>query len=134
MPMYYNLLKLNFWLNPRPESLPAYGLIGLFGLGIVMLIASYYGIKKFKNKPGEGGYGRWWKKLESFLAINGIVALVLSFVSYQLIPYLAARFWLLLWLIEIGISLYLLVKNRLKIKRRISAIDPNSRVNTKYIP
>ncbi|MEI6378031.1 MAG: hypothetical protein WCO55_00060 [Candidatus Falkowbacteria bacterium] len=132
--MLYNPWKLNYWLNPRPASLPAYGLIGLFGLGIALLAASYFGVKKLKNKPGEGGYGRWWKKLEYFLAVNGIIALILSFVSYQLIPYLAARFWLLMWLLEIIIWIILLLKNRLKIKKRIAGIDPNLQIKDKYLP
>ncbi|MDD2807974.1 MAG: hypothetical protein PHW95_05680 [Patescibacteria group bacterium] len=132
--MVYNYWKLNYWLNPRPESLPTFLLIGLIVLGLILLGASYFGVKKLKNKPGEGAYGSWWKKIENFLATNGILAILWVFFSSQLIPYLSSRYWLVLWVAGGSYWLFWLCRKRQQIRKKIENIDKSSRVNQKYIP
>ncbi len=94
-----NLLKLSFWFNMTPGSLTQ----GTLRLIVVFLISLFIGavfFKILKNRK-RNLYNKIWNKLHLFSLSNLIVGLFLLFFSYELLPFLSMRFWLLLW----GISM-----------------------------
>ena len=127
-----NFLTLNYWFDMRPAPLIGAAQKGLFAFSIVlaaMLIAAVIITKKGK----AGAYQKIVRKLESFFSINLFIGLLLSFFTYELIPFLSSRFWLLLWLIEMAVWLYFIGKILLNIPKRIEELKKEQEIK-KYLP
>jgi len=90
-----NLLDIKFWTNLRPGSLTPFALkaIVVFIFCLAILAFVFYLLKSRKHRL----LYQVWAKLYLFSLSNFIIGLFLLFFSYELIPFLSARAWLLLW-------------------------------------
>ena len=127
-----NLLQPSFWFNLKPiPLLPIYdkvftGLVVLLGL---LLIASFF-IKKAYRK---NIYGKVLEEAYSFMLTNFGIGLILLFFNYESVPLLSARFWFILWAIEMGIWIYLIIRDVKKIPARKEQFEKEKEYQ-KYIP
>lgn len=127
-----NLLKLSFWFNIRPiPLLPIYnkaftGFVILLG---VLFIASFFIKKAYKKSL----YGKVLEDIYSFLFSNFGIGLILLFFNYEMIPLLSARFWFILWALEMGLWIYMIVRDAKKIPARKEQFDKEKEFK-KYLP
>jgi len=127
-----NLLQPSFWFNLKPiPLLPTYdkvftGLVVLLGL---LLITSFF-IKKAYRK---NIYGKVLEEAYSFMLTNFGIGLILLFFNYESVPLLSARFWFILWAIEMGIWIYLIIRDVKKIPARKEQFEKEKEYQ-KYIP
>ncbi|RLC38266.1 hypothetical protein DRH27_02680 [Candidatus Falkowbacteria bacterium] len=126
-----NLLDYKFWINLRPGSLTPLVLkaIIIFIFCLAVLAFVFYLLISRKQRL----FYQVWVKLYLFSLGNFIIGLFLLFFSYELIPFLSARAWLLLWgigmiawLIFVGLAIAKLPK----IKKDIAEKNEYE----KYIP
>lgn len=100
-------LSFNYWLHMRPGSVSQAALwqfIIFIGI-LVFLSLVFYFLKKKKT----GLYYKTWQRLSSYCVVNIIIGFFILFFSFEEIPILSARFWLLLWIIgQIGWLGYIL--------------------------
>lgn len=83
----FPLLKLHFWFNLRPEPLMSVNFWVLFFVfGLLLVIGSTLYFKKMK-RLGRG------------LLRFGFFGLVWMFFISQRVPFLSARFWLIVWFV-----------------------------------
>lgn len=91
-----NLLSLKFWFNLRPGNLsPA--MLKYFFIFIVILIILTFVFWLLKSRDKKNLYNHVWQKLHLFSFTNLIIGLFLLFFVYELIPFLSARFWFIIW-------------------------------------
>jgi hypothetical protein len=127
-----NLITLKFWLDLRPPALlPIYEniLIGFIVLLTVAAILSSLNGKKY----GNGLYGKIWKRIFSFSLTNAILGLLLLFFSYEVVPFLSARFWFILWGASMAIWAYFIFKASKEIPKIKEQMEKEKEFN-KYIP
>jgi len=94
--MWQELFSLSFWFNLRPGSFSAvqrYFLLGFIGLLLVGLVVFFI----IKRRPGKNRYPA--RLFYDFCFTNALIGLILLFFNYELIPFLSAHFWYLLWLV-----------------------------------
>jgi len=126
-----NLLSYKFWLNLRPGSLLAIYQNIFIGFVAILIIAFFvFWILKSKK---QGLYIQIWNRLFSFSLGNAIIGLVLLFFNYELIPFLSARFWFLLWGAGMIVWLVFILKALIKIPDRKKQIEKDKEFR-KYIP
>lgn len=126
-----NLLTINFWFKMRPGALlPVYQkafIIFVIILGLSILVFTIL------EKRKKGPYSRVWKKLRSFSLGNVIIGLIILFFTYEMVPMLSARFWFLVWGIEMAIWLFFIARVVLEIPKKKEEIEKHKEFN-KYIP
>jgi hypothetical protein len=126
-----NLFTLKFWLSLRPpQILPIYQkvFVGIILLLLVFSIVSYFfGFKK------KGLYASFWRSFYSFSLSNFFIGLFIFFFNYELIPFLSARFWFLLWAIIMLIWLFFIFKSLAKIPEKKKKIAEENEYK-RYIP
>ncbi|MFH1427675.1 MAG: hypothetical protein ABIG60_04080 [Patescibacteria group bacterium] len=126
-----NLLSLKYWINLRPGPLLASVQQYFIYLIIILFIISViFWLLKTKK---QGIYLAVWQKLFNFSVLNTIVGLFFLFFTYELVPFLSARFWFLLWAIGDIVWLIFIFKALVKIpaKKKKRAEEKEYR---KYIP
>ena len=126
-----NLLKLSFWLNMTPGNLTQ-GALRLIVVSLIGLLIGAVFFKILKNRK-RNLYNKIWSKLHLFSLSNLIVGLFLLFFSYELLPFLSMRLWLLLWGLGMIVWLALIFKifNEIpKIKEKMAKEDEYK----KYLP
>lgn len=125
-----NLLTLSFWFNSRPGALmPALEkgfVVFLFLLLIGFVVFLFLQKKKtiFRNL---------FKKLGGFCLGNAIIGGILLFFIYEGVPLLSARFWLLFWLIGMGVWLFFILKRLKEIPKRKEELE-KEKAFKKYLP
>ena len=126
-----NLLSLNFWFNLRPDTLmPIYQKIFI---GFVIFLAICSLVSWFISSKKRNLYTFFWHKIYSFSLMNFFVGLILLFFSHELIPFLSARFWFLLWGLGIAVWLVFIFKALAAIPKKKKQIE-KEREYKKYIP
>jgi len=126
-----NFLSLGFWLNLRPGSLePIYQKYFIGFILFLFIITFVFWLAKFRKK---NLYTAFRKKLYSFSLINAFIGLVLLFFNYELIPFLSARFWFLLWAAGIIVWLFFIFKILAIIPKQKKLLK-EEREYKKYIP
>ena len=127
-----NLLSLSFWLNIRPDSLPLrIQQIFTILVVVVIILTVATGLIKVRNKKNL--YSRFWQGLYAFFLTNAIVGIFLLFFTYEHIPFLSARFWFILWGVEIVVWLFFITKTLLVVPGRKKEIEKEKEFK-KYIP
>ena len=127
-----NLLSLKFWLNLRPGLLSAAYLRSLIIFVIILAsLTVIFGFIHLRNKKNL--YSRFWSSLYYFNLTNTIIGLFLLFFNYEMVPFLSARFWFLLWGTEVLVWLVLLVKILFSIPKRRKQLAEEKQFK-KYIP
>lgn len=130
--MNKNLLSVNYWFNLRPGELAPGAqklLIGMIILLAVLAIAFY-----ILGRVKKGGlYAKIWKRAYTLAYANVIFSGLFLFFTYEMIPFLSARFWFILIGLEILIWLYFIIRNTLEIPKRKEEIEKEKEFK-KYIP
>jgi len=125
-----NLLSLSFWFNLRPPAmLETFNTLFLVFLVILLILS----ITAFYFKKKKKLYRSFWLKFYDFTASNLMIGLILFFFSWQEVPFLSARFWLILWFALIVTWLYFLIKHLRKIPKRKEEAEKKKSFD-KYIP
>jgi len=127
-----NFLKLDFWFSVRPGIFIPWSLkiiLGFMVFLIVMTIAS--GV--IKRRWAKSLYASFWGSLNSFFLTNAIIGLLLTFFNYEMVPFLSARFWLLLWGVGMLVWLFFIYKIIIKIPQKKTLLE-KEREFKKYIP
>lgn len=125
-----NLLTWHFWFNLRPEALLPYiqkSFVALFLLLIVLSIITF--ILKKKSSIYRG----FIKRLYNFFLSNSLIALVILFCNYELIPFFSARFWVGLWIIMMLTWLLFIFKSLGKIAVQRKELEKERELK-KYLP
>lgn len=125
-----NLLTWHFWFNLRPDPLLA-NAQKLFIADLVILIVLTVITAILKKKSGL--YRGFLKRLYNFGLSNSIIALILLFVNYEMIPFFSARFWLGLWAIMMLIWLGAIFKSLAKIGDQKKQLEKERELK-KYLP
>ena len=126
-----NLLKLSFWFNMTPGNLTQ-GALRLIVVSLIGLLIGAVFFKILKNRK-RNLYNKIWSKLHLFSLSNLIIGLFLLFFSYELLPFLSMRLWLLLWGLGMIVWLAFIFKifNEIpKIKEKMAKEDEYK----KYLP
>lgn len=127
-----NLLTLSFWFNLRPDFLLTSTRNIFFGLlGLLFVGAAVFSLLKKSDKAGL--YRAVYGSLSSFCFTNFFLGAVLLFFSYELIPFLAARFWLGLWFVGMAVWLGFIVRKFLEIPK-LKQEQRAEKVYKQYIP
>jgi len=127
-----NFLTLNFWFDLRPTVFIASSLkiiIGMILLLFILAIISAIG----KNRWSKSLYSTFWNNLYFFFLTNAVIGLILTFFNYEMVPFLAARFWLLIWVISMVIWIIFIYKVIVKIPQKKLRLDKEKEFK-KYIP
>jgi hypothetical protein len=127
-----NLLSYNLWFNIRPGLLTQ-PFFNIFLAIVVLLIVSSLVLKIIKNRNNKNLYFKFWGNAYFFSLTNAIIGFIYLFFCYEMIPLLSARFWLLIWLLEIVIWIVFLIKMLIVIPRRKIEIEKELQFK-KYLP
>ncbi|HTX87091.1 MAG TPA: hypothetical protein VMC41_03425 [Candidatus Nanoarchaeia archaeon] len=125
-----NLLTVQFWFNQSPGPLinsSRYILLGSIGFFILAALIAFF-LKKRRDF-----YQPFWGKLMISFIANAIIGVLLYFFSQQMIPFLSARLWFLLWGIGFAAWMILIIAyvKQLPAKRKKFLAE---REYQKYIP
>lgn len=93
------LSTLHFWFNPYPGPVRGsimQGLLILFGL---LLIAAIILAVMSGRKQTNPAVNKLFKKLQNYAGWLSVFGFVILFFFAEQIPYLAGRFWTLIWLL-----------------------------------
>lgn len=127
-----NFLTWNFWFNPRPGAFISFSLqavlVFIFLLVILSIISGIIKKRWFKSL-----YSSFWGGLYAFFLTNGIIGLLLTFFNYEMVPFLSARFWFLLWVISMLVWLYFIYRVAAKIPAKRAQMEKEKEFR-KYIP
>jgi len=127
-----NLFTLNFWLNSRPGELtPVMQKVFIAFVVILLIVGIVLFVIKKNNQKSL--YKNSWEKLINFSVANTIIGVLLLFFTYELIQFLSARFWFLLWFIEMMLWLFSIYKEISKIPKIKEEIAANKKIK-QYIP
>ncbi len=127
-----NFLKLDFWFGLRPGAFIGSSLrliLGFIALLIILTIIASIGRKKWSKSL----YAGFWQNLYYFLFTNSVIGLVLTFFNYEMVPFLSARFWFLLWAAGMVVWLFFIYKIIIKIPQKKQQLEKEKEFK-KYIP
>lgn len=125
-----NLLTWHFWFNLRPEPLVSYAQKSFIALFFILIILS---ILTALLKKRSSIYRGFLKRLYNFCLSNSLIALILLFCNYEVIPFFSARFWLGLWAIMMLIWLGFILKSLSKIGLQKKQLEQERELK-KYLP
>lgn len=127
-----NFLTWNFWFNPRPGAFISFSLKVVLGFIFLLIILSIIsGI--IKKRWFKSLYSSFWSGLYTFFLTNAIIGLLLTFFNYEMVPFLSARFWFLLWAISILVWLFFIYKIVAKIPAKKVQAEREKEFK-KYLP
>lgn len=78
-------------------------------------------------------YRKTWESLTTFGFTNAVIGALLLFFTYELIQFLSARFWFLVWFVEMAWWLVIIYK-RMKAIPEIKENIENNKKLKQYIP
>lgn len=121
-----------FESSPVPDSRVSVWLSALFGLSVLLSVLVWFWlvIKERENKL----FIALRRRFVAYLFTFGFVGLILIFFRWQEIPVLAARFWILAWVITGLVWLGLILRYLLKEWPKERTIDQEARLKEKYLP
>ena len=89
-----HLFTLSYWFDLQPESLTPLGQQIFIGFLVLLVILA---VISFAIKIRKGIYRVFFKRLYAFSLTNIAVGLLIFFLNYESVPFLAARFWIAIW-------------------------------------
>jgi glucan phosphoethanolaminetransferase (alkaline phosphatase superfamily) len=123
-------LSFKFWFNLRPGILVTQNyVLAVFAVFVILTIL----FAILKKRQAKTAYRQLWESIYSFGFYNALICLALLFFTYELVPFLSARFWFLLWGIGIIVWIYFLVKKFQQVKVRKEQLAKEKEFK-KYIP
>lgn len=109
---FHQLYTISYWFNIRPDELSSPFLI-FFCVFFTLLVLSkfifFFYYKKNKDvilKP----YKKFIQKGETALFSLGICGLFWLFFAYEQVPFLSARFWMIIWLFSALLWVYFIIR------------------------
>jgi hypothetical protein len=126
------LLNYRYWFNSRPEPLWPNDdkvFMWLFGLIVLLGVVSFFS----KRKNGQNPYRKIWASIFNLSWVNLLIGLILLFFSFELVPFLASRFWLIFWGIEAAIWLFFIIRDLLEIPKTLAKLAAEKQYK-QYIP
>jgi len=125
-----NLLTWHYWFNLRPDSLMPLAQKLFIALFLILIVAAI--ISAILKKKGSI-YRGFLKRLYNFCLSNSLIALLLLFFNYELVPFFSARFWLGFWVIIMIIWLGFILKSLGKIGTQRKQLEKERELK-KYLP
>lgn len=125
-----NLFTWKYWLTVNPGQMTQLGLMVLAVIVAVFLIAS---VILFFLKKKSSLYRGIFKQLYNLTVSNFVIGLFVLFFNYENIPFFAARFWIILWLISVLVWLYFILRKLKEIPLKKKALEIE-REKKKYLP
>ena len=125
-----NLFTLKFWLTSRPPKLLPIFQNMLFVVTGLFIVLSFV-FNHLKKKKGI--YKKMYAKLFDFSVTNSIISLFILFFNLENITFFAARFWFIVWFIEIIVWLIFIFKDFKKIPKEKERFKEEEEFK-KYIP
>jgi uncharacterized membrane protein len=123
--------RLTYWFNLRPQPIGLHTEV-YFLIFCAVLIALYIFIK-VKRKKEKKFSSRLYRSLADFSLTNAIVAFLLVFANWQMIPIVIMKLWLGVWLAEMIFWGWLMFSRLQKTKDRKEDLE-QQKVIKKYIP
>ncbi len=120
----FELRPFTTW-NTIESIMVFFGLIVLAGI----IIKIYKEIKK-----GEKFQAKLLEKIISLCIVMGVLGILLTWLRYERVQILSARFWLIVWLIVTLIWLYPIVKYYLKVVPEAKKRSEEKKLYSKYLP
>jgi len=125
-------LTLSYWFNFRPGSfLPLIERIFLSFIAFLFIMTLLFALAK--KRLAKNIYSRLWQSLYSFCLTNAIIGLCLAFFYYEMVPFLSARFWLIIWFVSMLIWLFLIVKQVIDLRKKKIMVAKEKEFK-RYIP
>lgn len=90
------LLTWSFWLSLNPPTLTPVANRLWGAIAMVALLAGILVHVLLVRRAAQAFAARAWARVTHFLAVNGVLLLVLYFFRYEGVPFFDARFWLLI--------------------------------------
>ena len=127
-----NFLTWNFWFSARPGAFIGFSLkIVLSFIFLLIILSIVSGI--IKNRWFKSLYSSFWSGLYAFFLTNVIIGLLLTFFNYEMVPFLSARFWFLLWVISMLVWLFFIYRIIIKIPVKRTQLEREKEFK-KYLP
>ena len=127
-----NFLTWNFWFSARPGVFTGLSLKIILGFIFLLIILSILsGV--IKKRWLKSLYASFWSGLYTFFITNAINGLILTFFNYEMVPFLSARFWLLLWAISMLVWLFFICRIVMRIPEKKAQLEKEKEFK-KYIP
>jgi len=127
-----NFLTLNFWFNLRPgvfSGLSFKIVSGLVISSVILAILAAIGKKRWAKSL----YAALWSNFYYLFLTNAVVGLILAFFNYEMVPFLSARFWFLLWGAGLVVWLIFIGKIITKIPQKRAQLEKEKEFK-KYLP
>lgn len=118
-----------YWFNLRPQPI-GFRTEVYFLIFCALLVALYIFLKVRRKK---GLDSRLYRSLADFSLTNAIIAFLLVFSNWQMIPIVIMKLWLAVWLAEMGFWVGLMLKRLNRTKSRREEIERQKALK-KYIP
>lgn len=126
------IFTLNFWFNLKPGTLSPIFLKLLISATVLSLFFAIF--LKVMLKFGKDQLLRPIEnKLYTFFFTNFMLGLIWTFLSYENVPLLTARFWYLIWLIGDLVWVYFIIVEAAKIPEKRKQLSKEQEYK-KYIP
>ena len=127
-----NFLTWNFWFSLRPGVFASGSLRMMLGF-ICLLIILTIAAGVVKRRWAKSLYANFWSGLFTFFWTNAMIGLLLTFFNYEMVPFLSARFWLLLWAAGMVVWLAFIIGLVVKIPQRKVLLEKEKEFK-KYVP
>lgn len=125
-----NLLTTQFWFSPKPTPLIASMESAFIALIVTLVIIGIvFSLLKRKEKLFE----KVFTEIYYFGFTNAFIGLVILFFNLEEIQFFSARFWFILWGIEMVIWIFYIVKKGIKIPKDKRTRNQKKEYN-KYMP
>jgi len=133
MPDFQKFLNLNYYLNLQPEISSSSILVFLTVFSVMVLagLAVNFLLKPKKNGDFRQKLGY---KYYNFLLVMGMGGLVIAALRYEMIYFLSARIWLVLWLLAAIGWLLIIFKYQFQVAPRAAQQLEQRRQFQKYLP
>jgi len=127
-----NFLTTDFWFSLRPGAFIGSSLKVVLGF-IVFLIAMTVVAGFIKRRWAKSLYAGFWNSLYTFFLANAVIGAFLTFFNYEMVPFLSARFWFLIWAVGLIVWLVFVGKMLVKIPQKKALLEKEKEFR-KYVP
>ncbi len=130
------LYDLNYWFTLRPDEMSLAFLIGFLVFFVLVFLGTFAMVIYKKKKKGalSKPQRKLYDKIQSACATMGLLGLLWLFFAYERVPFLSARFWVLVWLLSMGLWIYVISRYySLEMKPQIKHLAEKERIE-KWLP
>jgi hypothetical protein len=126
------LLSTQFWLNVRPGAMMTVTMYILIGL-LVIFLTSIVLINVQLKKARKTLYKTAFHNIIHLCWTNLIIGVLVFFFMYEEVPFLSARFWFVIWAIELVTWIWVIVNQFNEVPKIKAEIAERGKLK-KYIP